>query len=163
MNTPGWQFWNDEPIFAKRVYNDIRNLVRRDRNHPCVWLWEPILNETWYPEDFAGRVKEIVDEEYPYPSCYSGCDTQARGAQYFPVQFCHPMEASKRDPKITYFTREWGDNVDNWSSHNSPSRTARNWGEQPMLVQAVHYASPYYDYTCYDALYKDCLLYTSLQ
>ena len=68
VNTPGWQFWNNEPIFAKRVYNDIRNMVRRDRNHPCVWLWEPILNETWYPEDFAGCVKGIVDEEYPYPS-----------------------------------------------------------------------------------------------
>lgn len=68
VNTPGWQFWNNEPIFAKRVYNDIRNMVRRDRNHPCVWLWEPILNETWYPEDFAGRVKGIVDEEYPCPA-----------------------------------------------------------------------------------------------
>lgn len=53
VNTPGWQFWNDAPEFAQRVYSDIRNLVRRDRNHPCVWLWEPILNETWYPADFA--------------------------------------------------------------------------------------------------------------
>ena len=155
VNTPGWQFWNNEPIFAKRVYNDIRNMVRRDRNHPCVWLWEPILNETWYPEDFAGCVKGIVDEEYPYPSCYSGCDVQAKGSQYFPVQFAHPMDLSKRDPKITYFTREWGDNVDDWSSHNSPSRTARNWGEQPMLIQAAHYASPYYNYICYDGLYKE--------
>lgn len=155
VNTPGWQFWNNEPIFAQRVYSDIRNMVRRDRNHPCVWLWEPILNETWYPEDFANRVKNLVSEEYPYPSCYSGCDTQAKGAQYFPVQFCHPMDLSKRNPEITYFTREWGDNVDNWNSHNSPSRVARNWGEQPMLVQSAHYACPYYNYTCYDALYKE--------
>ncbi|MDE6587148.1 MAG: glycoside hydrolase family 2 protein [Paramuribaculum sp.] len=155
VNTPGWQFWSDEPVFAKRVYSDIRNLVRRDRNHPCVWLWEPILNETWYPEDFAGRVKALVDEEYPYPSCYSGCDTQAKGAQYFTVRFAHPADLSNRDPDVTYFTREWGDNVDDWSSHNSSSRTARNWGERPMLIQAVHYASPAYDYTCYDALYKE--------
>lgn len=27
VNTPGWQFWNDEPIFAQRVYSDIRNMV----------------------------------------------------------------------------------------------------------------------------------------
>ena len=39
--------------------------------------------------------------------------------------------------------------------HNSPSRTARNWGEQPMLIQAAHYASPYYNYICYDGLYKE--------
>ena len=32
VNTPGWQFWNEAPIFAERVYSDIRNMVRRDRN-----------------------------------------------------------------------------------------------------------------------------------
>lgn len=41
VNTPGWQFWNDDRVFAERVYSDIRNMVRRDRNHPSVWLWEP--------------------------------------------------------------------------------------------------------------------------
>ena len=85
VNTPGWQFWNDAPEFAQRVYSDIRNLVRRDRNHACVWMWEPILNETWYPEDFAKNTRDVVDQEYPYPYCYSGCDNSARGHEYFPV------------------------------------------------------------------------------
>lgn len=160
VNTPGWQFWNDAPEFAQRVYSDIRNLVRRDRNHACVWMWEPILNETWYPEDFAKNTRDIVDQEYPYPYCYSGCDSGARGREHFPILFTHPSYDGKSwgdknaNPKITYFTREWGDNVDDWSSHNSPSRVARNWGEQPMLIQAQHYANPTYTYTCYDALYR---------
>lgn len=160
VNTPGWQFWNDAPEFAQRVYSDIRNLVRRDRNHACVWMWEPILNETWYPEDFAKNTRDIVDQEYPYPYCYSGCDSGARGKEHFPILFTHPSYDGKSwgdkdaNPKITYFTREWGDNVDDWSSHNSPSRVARNWGEQPMLIQAQHYANPTYTYTCYDALYR---------
>lgn len=158
VNTPGWQFWNDAPEFAQRVYSDIRNMVRRDRNHPCVWLWEPILNETWYPADFAKNTRDIVDEEYPYPSCYCGSDSEARGHENFPVYFAHPMnmqDASKEiDPTKTYFTREWGDNVDDWSSHNSPSRVARNWGEQPMRVQAEHYAHPSYPVTSYDELYR---------
>ena len=65
------------------------------------------------------------------------------------------QDASKEiDPTKTYFTREWGDNVDDWSSHNSPSRVARNWGEQPMRVQAEHYASPSYPVTSYDVLYR---------
>lgn len=158
VNTPGWQFWNDAPEFAQRVYRDIRNVVRRDRNHPSVWLWEPILNETWYPADFAKNTRDIVDAEYPYPYCYSGSDSEARGHENFPVYFAHPanmQDASKEiDPTKTYFTREWGDNVDDWSSHNSPSRVARNWGEQPMRVQAQHYACPYYPVTSYDVLYK---------
>lgn len=158
VNTPGWQFWNDAPEFAQRVYSDIRNVVRRDRNHPSVWLWEPILNETWYPADFAKNTRDIVDAEYPYPYCYSGSDSEARGHENFPVYFAHPanmQDASKEiDPTKTYFTREWGDNVDDWSSHNSPSRVARNWGEQPMRIQAQHYACPYYPVTSYDVLYK---------
>ncbi len=160
VNTPGWQFWNDEPQFAEFVYSDIKNMIRRDRNHPSVWMWEPILNETWYPEDFAKNTRDIVDREYPYNYCYSGCDSEAKGHEHFQILFCHPMTgdsewaAKNIDPKITYFTREWGDNVDNWNSHNSPSRVARNWGEQPMLIQAKHYAKPYYKYTCYNSFYE---------
>lgn len=162
VNTPGWQFWNKEPIFAQRVYSDIRNMVRRDRNHPSVWMWEPILNETWYPEDFAKNVVDILHEEYPYPYCYAGCDVTAKGHEYFPIHFTHPLNGaggafntSKMDPKISYFTREWGDNVDDWNSHNSPSRVSRAWGEIPMQVQAQGYAKTDYKYTCYDVLYRN--------
>ena len=122
VNTPGWQFWNDELQFAQRVYSDIRNMVRRDRNHPSVWLWEPILNETWYPADNGG------------------------GGAY---------STRKLSPDITYFTREWGDNVDDWFSHNSPSRASRAWGEVSMLVQAQGYACfDYPGFTSYDVLYR---------
>lgn len=160
VNTPGWQFWNDQPVFGQRVYEDIRNLVRRDRNHPCVWLWEPILNETWYPADFARDVRNIVDEEYPYPSCYCACDASARGKEYFPILFTHPQTGDAKwseknlQDSLTYFTREWGDNVDDWYSHNSSSRVYRGWGEVPMLLQARHYAAPDYQYTCYETLYQ---------
>lgn len=160
VNTPGWQFWNDKPEFAERVYSDIRNMVRRDRNHPSIWLWEPILNETWYPADFAKNTLKTVEQEYPYPYSFSGCDSEARGHEVYPVLFAHPANgdkewsAKKINSKVTYFTREWGDNVDDWNSHNSPSRVARNWGENAMLIQAKHYAAPDYPYTSYDALYK---------
>ena len=157
-NTPGWQFWNDDPVFAERVYSDIRQLVRRDRNHASIWLWEPILNETWYPADFAKRAKATVEEEYPYPSCWSASDAAARGAEAFDVRFAHPAGGDAHDavkdtdPKVSYFTREWGDNVDDWNSHNSPSRAARAWGEMPQLVQALHYAQPSYTYTALESL-----------
>ncbi len=160
VNTPGWQFWNEAPSFAERVYDNIRQMVRRDRNHPCVWLWEPILNETWYPEDFARKVKETVEEEYPYPYSYTACDERARGSQYYTVRFRHPVNGNpderqaQTDSAVTYFTREWGDHVDDWNSHNSPSRVSRSWGEVPMLVQADHYGAPSYPYTCYETLFR---------
>ena len=136
-------------------------MIRRDRNHPCVWMWEPVLNETWYPADFAKKVVDVLKEEYPYLYCYAGCDATARGHEYFPVQFTHPINggggafnSKDLDPKISYFTREWGDNVDDWNSHNSPSRVNRSWGEVPMLIQAQGYAKNDYQLTSYDILYR---------
>lgn len=159
-NTPGWQFWNDAPIFEQRVYQDIRNIIRRDRNRASVWLWEPILNETWYSADFAANTKKIVEEEFPFPYSYSASDQQAHGNEHFDIQFTHPhlgqdlYKMGDMDSTKTYYTREWGDNVDNWSAHNSTSRVARNWGEKPMLIQAQHYSDPGFPYTSLDGLYR---------
>ena len=139
INNPGWQFWNNAPIFSERVYNDIRNMVRRDRNRASLFFWEPILNETSYPADFAKNAVEIVKKEYPYPYSTSACDDGADGAQYFSL-LLRPM--SKLDSTKTYFVREWGDNVDDWTAQNSDSRVNRTWGEVPMLIQALHYGKP---------------------
>lgn len=152
VNTPGWQFWNDAPSFEQFVYSDIRNMVRRDRNRPSIWLWEPILNETWYPDAFALNTKHIVEEEMQGGISYTSSDLEARGSEHFPVQFTYPFE--EMDPNKNYYTREWGDNVDDWNSHNSPSRVHRGWGEKPMLVQALHYSNPPYSYISYNSLYK---------
>ena len=160
VNTPGWQFWNENPPFEERIYSDIRNMVRRDRNHPSVLLWEPVLNETWYPAHFAKNAHDIVMAEFPFPYVYTGSDAVARGSEHFTVLFGHPAAGDDKwiipyiDANKNYFTREWGDNVDDWSSHNSPSRVRREWGEEPMLIQAHHYADPPYKYTSLDVLHQ---------
>ncbi len=171
--TPGWQFWNKAPIFEKRVYRDIRQMVRRDRNHPSVIMWEPILNETHYPDHFAKNVHNIVHEEYPYAGAFTACDYSAKGSEHFDIVYRGAPKYDKKTgelqsfnytgywekmkeelPKQAFFTREWGDNVDDWSSHNSPSRASRNWGERPQIVQALHYAKPIdYDFYNLERLY----------
>lgn len=142
VEVPGWQFWNKEPIFGKRVYSDIRNMIRIHRNHASLFFWEPILNETHYPDEFAKNALEICEEEYPYPYSIAACDHGASGDQYYSL-LLRPIE-SKLQPDKTYFIREWGDNVDDWNAQNSDSRVARGWGEIPMLIQAEHYANPFY-------------------
>lgn len=153
--TPGWQFWGNKD-FEKRVYSDIRNMVRRDRNHPCVMLWEPILNETDYPADFAKNAVEFVKQEYPYPYCYSACDDGLEGDKYYDVQYgCPGLIKITKDfkwvptipnPAKTYFTREWGDNVDNFGAQNANNRVSADWGEAPMLLQSVVLAKPPYSF-----------------
>ena len=143
VEVPGWQFWNDkEPVFGERVYSDIRNMVRIHRNHASLFFWEPILNETHYPDEFAKNALKICEEEYPYPYSIAACDHGAAGDHYYSL-LLRPIESKLRADK-TYFIREWGDNVDDWNAQNSDSRVARGWGEVPMLLQAEHYAKPSY-------------------
>lgn len=142
VEVPGWQFWNKEPVFEERLYSDIRNMIRIHRNHASLFFWEPILNETHYPEEFAKNALDICREEYPYPYSIAACDDGAAGDHYYSL-LLRPIESKLRTDK-TYFIREWGDNVDDWNAQNSDSRVARGWGEVPMLLQAEHYANPSY-------------------
>ena len=133
VNPPGWQFWNDKnPDFEKRVYDDILKMVRRDRSRASLFFWEPILNETSYPGDFAHNARELVRRETRAPN-YCACDKQAKGSDEYDILY------TKNDTR-PYFTREWGDFPDDWRAQNSPSRVPIEWGEGPMLVQAEHYA-----------------------
>jgi beta-galactosidase len=172
--TPGWQFWNNAPSFADRVVSDCQQMVRRDRNHPSVIMWEPILNETGYPADFARRTFDAVHAEYPFPGCYCACDSTSSGAAFYDVLYGGAGGGFGRGTTTgrsgaasgparrgrgavaankSFFTREWGDNVDDWNSHNSDSRVSRGWGEEPMLIQARHYAKPTYNATSYNSFY----------
>lgn len=158
--TPGWQYWNDDASFAEHVYDDIRQIVRRDRNRPCVFLYEPILNETNFPEEFAAKAAQTVKEEYPWRYCACACDSRQRGSEHYEVWYCHPPTGNpgwndKEDnPDKTYFTREFGDIVDDWNAQNSPSRAARSWGEVPQLIQARHYGDAPYQYTTINTLWQ---------
>lgn len=171
--TPGWQFWNKkDTFFEKRVYEDIQNMVRRDRNHASVILWEPILNETHYPDYFAEKVHKIVHNENPFNGVYTVCDVHAKGQKYFDVVYSHPYKGAFYNTPVpntaenrkklqfeyakenrSIFTREWGDCTDDWNSHNSPSRAARNWGEYAQIIQAKHYAKPSFVYSSWESLY----------
>jgi len=149
--TPGWQFWNKKPEFAERVHQNTRDIIRRDRNHPSVLMWEPILNETRYPEDFALEALRITKEEFPYPGRpVAAADVHSAGVkEHYDVVYGWPGDDEKADaPEQCIFTREFGENVDDWYAHNNDNRASRSWGERPMKVQALSLAKTY------DGLYR---------
>lgn len=152
--TPGWQFWNKNlPAFAEKVHQNTRDIIRRDRNHPCVLMWEPILNETRYPEDFALQALQITKEEYPYPyRPVAAADLHSAGVlDNYDVVYAWPGDdehttgenaeetAEQKAVRIgkNMLTREFGEYVDDWYAHNNLNRASRSWGEIPQLKQAL--------------------------
>ena len=138
--TPGWQYWNKEKGWDEKVHENTRIIIRRDRNHPCVLMWEPILNETRYPEEFALQALQITKDEYPYPyRPVAAADVHSAGvAEHYDVVYGWPGDDFKDDkPKQCIFTREFGELVDDWYAHNNLNRASRSWGERPMLTQAM--------------------------
>lgn len=142
--TPGWQYWNkNEKIFEERVLQNTRDIIRRDRNHPSVLMWEPILNETRFPEDFALKSLQITKDEYPYPyRPAAAADVNSAGVrEHYDVVYGWPGDDEKADrPSQCIFTREFGEYVDDWYAHNNLNRASRSWGERPQLMQALSLA-----------------------
>ena len=145
--TPGWQFWNKDPKWGEMVHQNTRDIIRRDRNHPCVLMWEPILNETRYPEDFALKALQITREEYPWPGRpVAAADMNSAGVKdNYDVLYdwAYNIDNAKYDIDKCIFTREWGEYVDDWYAHNAINRAARGWGEHAQLAAALSLADTY--------------------
>lgn len=129
--TPGWQYWNKDLQFGELVHRNTREMIRRDRNHPSVLMWEPILNETRYPLDFALKALDITKEEYPYPGRpVAAADVHSAGVkEHYDVVYGWPGDDEKEDrPEQCIFTREFGENVDDWYAHNNDNRASLQLG-----------------------------------
>jgi beta-galactosidase len=106
-------------------------MVRRDRNHASVILWEAQMNES-DNASVAVELYRIVHEEYPGDQAYAAGDRLKKAVDGFDgwdVQY-----SNNRGQKPEW-NREWGDVVDNWSDQQGPNRVARGWGEAPLLAQ----------------------------
>ncbi len=145
--TPGWQYWNKDPKFGELVHENTRQIIRRDRNHTSVLMWEPILNETRYPEDFALKALDITREEFPYPGRpVAVADMNSAGVkENYDVVYGWTDDIGKEGTPTDkcVFTREFGEMVDDWYAHNCLNRAARSWGEKPMLTAALSLCDTY--------------------
>ena len=145
----GWQFYNDDDRFREFCYNSARQLVRRDRNHPSVLLWEASLNETQMPDYFMEMLDAIVHQEYPGENTYTAGWKDLAYDVYFQARQ-HKIKHNDYDHNHTrpYAVSEYGDweyysnnaglnqdKVDKTLRFESSSRQRRGFGEKRLLNQ----------------------------
>lgn len=139
VSNVGWQFC--EPgIFLERALQNMRDIVRWQRNNPCVLIWEPILNESEMSYEIQLAFHEVTHQEYPYAPCYTASDwgpTDIAYCDYDPGMLGKGMEKyglveQKNQTERPRWVREYGDGPDNFFDQNSIWRCMRGWGDFTM-------------------------------
>ncbi len=131
---PGFQYVGGQK-FKQHSIQDMRDIIRRDRNHPSVILWELSLNETEFDSSFAERALKIGHEEFPGDQSFvSGWkfdniyDVFIRATQ-------HGARVYSGDaPLVISEYGHW-----DYGEGNSSSDVDRKDGEEAMLVQAFNH------------------------
>ncbi len=136
--TPGWQFFNKASFFKQKAFDDIREMIRRDRNHPSVVLWETSLNEAYPPASFRCRQVETARSEWwGTGNFYTGGDAYVKACYDVPYDEWSG-DAGHRDnksyPNNPYLAREYGDYE--FGGGQSSSRQSRGNGERALSQQA---------------------------
>ena len=135
---PGWQFFNNSERFRSRVFRDIRETVRRDRNHPCVVLWEMSLNESYPPDSFRIASARVAHQEYPGDQFFTAGDTYGAKHTEWDVPynswedpFGRPQDIQPLQPGLV---REYGHYEFGGEASTTNANRAR--GEQSLLYNA---------------------------
>ena len=151
---PGWQYFNPDPAFVELQYRNCRELIRRDRNHPCVVLWEVSLNESAMPPEFVARAHAIAHEEYPGDQCFTAGWTAGYDVFLQARQHGGCRDGRHRPCVVSeygdweYYAMNAGLDQTAWTDltpAESNSRQLRWQGERALLQQATNFQEAHND------------------
>ena len=129
----GWQNYNDTTAFKNNTYQECQDMIRRDRNHPCVVVWETSLNESSYTTAWAQTIHGLAHAEYPGDQMY----TAGWATSVFDI-YCASSQSGVRsstDPRPILI-----DEYGSWDygGVNTTSAVARQDPEAALLQQCTN-------------------------
>ncbi len=135
---PGWQYFSNDSVFQANTCRDIREMIRRDRNRPSVFLWETSLNESPTSEAWMQKAVQTAHAEMPGDQLFLADDYNTHSKNHYNVSY-KVVNEDGTDPMPTrpFLTREWGDSWMANAEKENGLRASRKYTEKGLINQCV--------------------------
>lgn len=136
----GWQVFVDSKEFEENTINELRQMIRLNRNNPSIILWEASINEAGFSDEWGELAHKVAHEEMK--DIYTCAWKQGASDNSYPDVFlCAAQHGAKvrwNESKRPVIISEYGDW--NFGGTESTTRVSREDSDDKLLGQCNNLA-----------------------